>query len=271
MKIKTAVILFAIMLTSCSSKNTIYLFTDKYSSEILNSVNIIEEFSRISKKYNYKLHQINADSEADFKSAIDSLEISDKDKVVMSSYLYISFFHNNTEISGKIFVIGPLFDIKRENIEITGNLASVSSESFSGLDTKTVSFYTDDDEGSYPEKEIMSGIKESIGTEEDSLYVTNSSISSVKTGGFRNSSPNGVIVVVPESSLGDVVNRLQDIESPYVLYDFGHFTDLNLFQTVPGPLFTIKYSYKDSFEAAALFNKGNSDRKIIYPAYFEKK
>ncbi len=92
MKIKTAVLILIVILSSCSSKNSIYLFTDKYTSEILENMNIIEEFSRISKKLNYKLDLIKADSETEFNSAYDSLEISDNDKVVMTSYSYISYF-----------------------------------------------------------------------------------------------------------------------------------------------------------------------------------
>ncbi len=55
------------------------------------------------------------------------------------------------------------------------------------------------------------------------------------------------------------------------MYDFGHLTELNLMNSVPDPVFTIKYSYKDSFEAAVLFNESSSDKKFIYSAYFEKK
>ena len=109
------------------------------------------------------------------------------------------------------------------------------------------------------------------GDESHSLYVTINSISGLKSAGFTDSDGDMLTVIIPESSLDIVLNSLSEIKNRYILFDFGDFSSIQKFLSLPEPVFVLKYDYIKSFEAVLSYSGTGKGKKNVCSLCFETK
>ena len=272
-KIKKAIfiIILAVSLCSCSDKGQVYFISDKYTEEIVN-YNIIEEFRKSAENSRFNFTYNIADSEKEVESFIDKTDAGDNSIIILTPFVFVNYYTEDREQNERLFLIGPYFDFNRNSTEVIGNIDSISVSAVSGLSADGISFYFDDSENSFPEMEIVENISSSLEKSGNkALYVTINNISDLKTSKFISTDEDILSVIVPESSLDTVLNRLSEIKNRYILYDFGGFSSLQQFLSVPEPVFVLKYDYTESFNAVLAYKNSGTGKKIVYSCCFEKK
>ena len=146
---KIYIFIIAVTLSSCSGKGQVFFIADRYADEILVN-NIIEEIGKSAERSRFDFTYTRVDSENDFKSVYARIGNYDKGRIILTPFVFANYLTEDWKGGDPLFLIGPYFDLNRKNIEIIGNLESISYNSFSDLQTDSLSFYVDDSEKQLP-------------------------------------------------------------------------------------------------------------------------
>ena len=265
-------LLFFLLISCSGSKGEIYFITDNYMPEIMNGSHIMEEFNKITVKNKLYFSSFTVSSEKELNSVLEGINITDNDKIIMTAFVYNNFISEKTVFKYPLYMIGPWFDMDRNKTVLTGNMNDSITDAVIGIgqenNFRSAVFYTDDDSISFPEKEIINSISSGINqVSENPVSFVNKKIN--KIGQVQDSST--LSVIIPEGELDKLLNTLKGVKTPYILFDFGNISSLDLFFSAPEPFFVMKYDYLKSFEAVLLFNNEKSGQKNVYSCCFEKK
>ena len=269
-------ILFLLFLLSCRIKGDIFFISDVYTPELKTGFDLINEFRKQSENNSFEFNLNIIKSEQELLKLSSDAVISEKTKIVMTSFVYINFYHEKAAFNGRrIFIIGPLFDIEPKKIEITGNWKTIFVETGRQLTSLTsgneVSFFYTDTVGSmFPEEEITTFITDGYSENGDtSLSVLKSPFTALD--GSLPSSGSRLFVIMTRGIDQEIFNRISNINCNYFLIDYINVTDLMTFNRSPFLVSEIRYDYKASFRDILLYSNDLNEIKTIYGFSVEKK
>ncbi len=269
-------ILFLLFLLSCRRKGDIFFISDVYTPELKTGFDLINEFRKQSENNSFEFNLNIIKSEQELLKLSSDAVISEKTKIVMTSFVYINFYHEKAAFNGRrIFIIGPLFDIEPEKIEITGNWKTIFVETGRQLTSLTTGnevsfFYTDTAGSMFPEKEITTFIADGYSENGDTpLSVVKSPFAALD--GSLPTSGSRLFVIMTRGIDQEIFNRISNINCNYFLIDYINVTDLMTFNRSPFLVSEIRYDYKASFRDILLYSNDLNEIKTIYGFSVEKK